>query len=226
MQEQAFAPPDRSPIGKTHRLLVVHEGGEQRSTFLESLLGHLERAQVHEARDIAAARQMLEREAYDVVIIVTGPVLKLDPALIAGSWPKETPILVVADGKGSFDVIEGYYIRSLQQGEGFASLSFAEALQEILESAGELGSGGSSGLSQAEIDRIRAAVVRVSHEIKNPLSIISGNAQLLAELARMGSLDEDLMQPIRDIEEASQRVSGMLHKIHELAALFPAGKRS
>ena len=45
----------------------------------------------------------------------------------------------------------------------------------------------------------------VAHEVNNPLAIISGNAQLLAEVGRAEGLSEDLMGPILDIEAATAK---------------------
>lgn len=63
---------------------------------------------------------------------------------------------------------------------------------------------------------IHSTVATVKHEINNPLSIISGNAQLLVELARALDLGEDIAQPARDIEEASQRIAASLDKLGDL----------
>ena len=63
---------------------------------------------------------------------------------------------------------------------------------------------------------IRAALSTVYHDANNPLAIISGNAQFLLELSTSMELDEDLAQPIRDIEEASRRVA---LKLRDLARL-------
>jgi signal transduction histidine kinase len=82
--------------------------------------------------------------------------------------------------------------------------------------------GGSSGEtdngSSGDIGRMRATIARVHHDVNNPLSIISGNAQLFLELTRVMDVDDDLVQPVRDIEEASQRMSGILRKLAELSA--------
>ncbi|MEZ4700900.1 MAG: histidine kinase dimerization/phospho-acceptor domain-containing protein [Rhodothermales bacterium] len=51
------------------------------------------------------------------------------------------------------------------------------------------------------------------HDINNPLSILSGNAQLLIEIGRQMQLDEDLMAPLRDVEESSRRLHTDLQRI-------------
>lgn len=63
---------------------------------------------------------------------------------------------------------------------------------------------------------LRGALSRVTHDINNPLSIISGNAQLLLELSRALDLDPDVAKPIRDIEEASQRLARMIERLNAL----------
>lgn len=67
--------------------------------------------------------------------------------------------------------------------------------------------------------RLRAMsdeIVRLHHEVNNPLAIISGNAQLLLELARGMHLDADLLGPITDIEEASHRLADSLRGLARL----------
>ncbi len=71
------------------------------------------------------------------------------------------------------------------------------------------------------LESIRVNLSRVNHDINNPLSIISGNAQLLLELAYAMDLQDDLVQPIRDIEEASRRIADLLHKLVVLRDRIP-----
>ena len=70
------------------------------------------------------------------------------------------------------------------------------------------------------IDSLRTTMANVKHEINNPLAIISGNAQLLLELTKMMELDDDLVKPIRDIEEASLRISDSLDKLNSIKELI------
>lgn len=63
---------------------------------------------------------------------------------------------------------------------------------------------------------VRAVLSTVYHDANNPLAIISGNAQFLLELSTSMEMDEELVQPIRDIEEASRRVA---EKLRDLARL-------
>lgn len=60
---------------------------------------------------------------------------------------------------------------------------------------------------------LRETLSRVFHDANNPLSIVSGNAQYVLELGKAMDLDEDVVQPVRDIEEASERVAEGLRDI-------------
>ena len=73
------------------------------------------------------------------------------------------------------------------------------------------------------IETVRSTVANVKHEINNPLAIISGNAQLLLELAHLMDLDEELVKPIRDIEEASLRIGQSLEKLNSIKDLVARG---
>lgn len=68
----------------------------------------------------------------------------------------------------------------------------------------------------ADAEALKRALSEVTHDLNNPLAIISGNAQLLLELARMLDLDPDVAKPIQDIEEASQRLAATVDRLNEL----------
>lgn len=75
-------------------------------------------------------------------------------------------------------------------------------------------------------DALREMVSEVTHDINNPLAIISGNAQLLLELAQMMDLDPDVAKPIGDIEEASRQLAQMVRRLDQVKAALgnaPAG---
>lgn len=63
---------------------------------------------------------------------------------------------------------------------------------------------------------VREAVSSVYHDLNNPLSIISGNAQFLLELSQEQDLDEQFESSARDIQEASQRMSESLQRLTRL----------
>ena len=78
-----------------------------------------------------------------------------------------------------------------------------------------------AGASTGMLRKVRHTISRVNHDLNNPLSIISGNAQLLAELSRVMDLDKDLCSAIQDIEEASSRVQGILRRLLDLRDQLP-----
>ena len=84
-------------------------------------------------------------------------------------------------------------------------------------------------LRKCEEERMRvigaaqSLVSRLRHEISNPLAIISGNAQLLLELARLGGLTDDIRQPLEDVEEASRRITELLGSLPNLKETVAAG---
>jgi nitrogen-specific signal transduction histidine kinase len=63
---------------------------------------------------------------------------------------------------------------------------------------------------------IREVVSSVYHELNNPLSIISGNAQFLQELSQEQDLDEQFVSSAQDIQEATQRMSESLQRLTRL----------
>jgi nitrogen-specific signal transduction histidine kinase len=70
--------------------------------------------------------------------------------------------------------------------------------------------------SSVSLEEVRDAVSSVYHDLNNPLSIISGNAQFLLELSREADLDEQFVSSVQDIQEAAQRVSSSLDRLTRL----------
>ena len=65
-------------------------------------------------------------------------------------------------------------------------------------------------------EEIREVVSSVYHDLNNPLSIISGNAQFLVELSQEEELDEQFVSSAQDIQEACQRMSESLQRLTRL----------
>jgi len=63
---------------------------------------------------------------------------------------------------------------------------------------------------------IREVLSSVYHDLNNPLSIISGNAQFLIELSQEQELDEQFESSAQDIQEASRRMSESLQRLTRL----------
>lgn len=66
------------------------------------------------------------------------------------------------------------------------------------------------------VDELFGRLSSVTHDINNPLSIISGNAQLITELAQAMDLGEDFLQPAQDIQDASQRIADSLDELDQI----------
>ena len=66
------------------------------------------------------------------------------------------------------------------------------------------------------LDDVRETVSSVYHDLNNPLSIISGNAQFLLELTREADVDEQFVSSVRDIQEAAERMSDSLNRLTRL----------
>lgn len=65
-------------------------------------------------------------------------------------------------------------------------------------------------------EEIQDTVSTVYHDLNNPLSIISGNAQFLLELSQAEDLDEQYQSSARDIKEAAQRMADSLQRLTRL----------
>lgn len=65
-------------------------------------------------------------------------------------------------------------------------------------------------------DQVSDALSEVHHDLKNPLSIISGNAQFLMEIGREADWDDQAVASLRDIEEAAERLESSLNRLSDL----------
>lgn len=64
-----------------------------------------------------------------------------------------------------------------------------------------------------QVEEVKAHVAKVHHDLKNPLSIIAGNAQFLLELNDTMNLDDEVVSSIEDIEEAAQDLGAALDRL-------------
>lgn len=65
-------------------------------------------------------------------------------------------------------------------------------------------------------DEVRDTISSVYHDLNNPLSIISGNAQFLLEISRDADMDEQFITSVQDIQEAAQRMADSLNRLTRL----------
>lgn len=78
--------------------------------------------------------------------------------------------------------------------------------------------------SPATEDEIHEALSTVYHELNNPLSIISGNAQFLIELSREEDLDDQFISSAQDIQEATQQMAESLQRLNHLKEQLKDGQ--
>ena len=74
----------------------------------------------------------------------------------------------------------------------------------------------SNSESAESLEDVQETVSSVYHDLNNPLSIISGNAQFLLELGREEDLDDQFLSSAKDIQEAAQRMADSLHQLTRL----------
>lgn len=74
----------------------------------------------------------------------------------------------------------------------------------------------SNSESAESLEDVQDTVSSVYHDLNNPLSIISGNAQFLLEIGREEDLDDQFLSSAQDIQEAAQRMADSLHQLTRL----------
>ena len=60
---------------------------------------------------------------------------------------------------------------------------------------------------QAALGTVRKHVSRIHHDMNNPMSVISGNVQLLQELARALHVQDDFEEPLKDVAAALEQLT-------------------
>lgn len=66
------------------------------------------------------------------------------------------------------------------------------------------------------LEDVHDTIASVHHDLNNPLSIISGNAQFLIELSREEDVDGQVSSSAEDIQKAAQRISDSMHRLAQL----------
>ncbi len=66
------------------------------------------------------------------------------------------------------------------------------------------------------LQKVRSQLAQVHHDLKNPLSVIDGNAQFLLELQQALNLDEQAVASVEDIQEAAIELRSSMEKLQEL----------
>lgn len=70
--------------------------------------------------------------------------------------------------------------------------------------------------SSPSLEDIHDTVSSVHHDLNNPLSIISGNAQFLRELSREASVDDQFASSAEDIMEAAEQMADSIERLERL----------
>lgn len=68
----------------------------------------------------------------------------------------------------------------------------------------------------AALRELREEIRKTCHDIQNPVAIISGNAEILAEAAAALGLSDDIRLPIVDIAEANDLLAERIERLRLL----------
>ena len=72
----------------------------------------------------------------------------------------------------------------------------------------------------AQLERIRAELSRVHHDLNNPLSVIAGNAELLDVLTEGGGADPGVREAIKDLLLAVEQLTGHTDRLLAVRGLL------
>jgi len=70
--------------------------------------------------------------------------------------------------------------------------------------------------TESRVEDAQDAISSVYHDLNNPLSIISGNAQFLLELSKDEDIDDQFVSSVQDIKEAAQQMSASMERLNRL----------
>ncbi|MEM1093682.1 MAG: histidine kinase dimerization/phospho-acceptor domain-containing protein [Bacteroidota bacterium] len=170
----------------------------------------------------------LSASTFDAVLLAPGVSAAWDDetfdALIK-QWADSVPLVLVtavANTRTVVEALRGGFVDVLDRSD--LSRSPQELGMRMLAAMQQRATRGDSH-SASTLDRlteIRAKASKVYHDVNNPLAIISGNAQLFLELSSILGADEDLVQPVRDIDAASARMAELLRGLIDIKQLASA----
>jgi signal transduction histidine kinase len=69
-------------------------------------------------------------------------------------------------------------------------------------------------------NHLERALSDARHTLSNPITVISGNTQLLLEMARMMDLDDEFVEPLEDIDEAVDELEAMIDEVYTAERLL------
>jgi DNA-binding NtrC family response regulator len=196
----------------------------------EALRGYLPTLHIRRVRKITEARDFLAEQEADLILLDEDLPDSSDASLPAllDSLSSRVPVIVQTRADGEEAALAAMKAGASDWIRKEVHETHLHALPgKLLEAVRrhELMRQRDEQVRHRELDdllsQLRAAIARVHHQMNNPLSIISGNAQLLMELGRMLDLDQDVIQPIQDIEEATVRLAGLLHEFDAISKMIP-----
>ncbi|GAB5519222.1 MAG: hypothetical protein RhofKO_14730 [Rhodothermales bacterium] len=175
------------------------------------------------------ANVYLSASAFDVVFVGTQqPEAWEDEVYDAfiERWAAKVPLVLITPQvrtRGVVEALRAGFVEVFETDEvmqGSAGLGYRvlEAMQQVPTER----QGTATEPSHALLHAIREKASKVHHDVNNPLAIISGNAQLFLELSTILGADEDLVQPVQDIEAASVRMAELLRGLLEIKQMAQA----
>lgn len=69
-------------------------------------------------------------------------------------------------------------------------------------------------MSEFTREELERSLSNARHTISNPLTIISGNVQLLLQLAELNDADEEFVEPLQDISEATEELQRLIDDVY------------
>lgn len=63
------------------------------------------------------------------------------------------------------------------------------------------------------LDQLRATLSKVHHDVNNPMTVLSGNTELIRELAKAIGVEGEFDGPLSDIESALDVLSERIDKL-------------
>ena len=120
------------------------------------------------------------------------------PLLIVGSSPEIVPAEMLSQGHLMIEFLPaGEHLRVLLPLRVHQAYQWYRLRRRAL-------------MAEEFLREVQKQLSVITHDLNNPVAIISGNAQLLLELSSMMELDEEFAQSLKDIEEASLRIAQYL----------------
>ena len=217
---------DRSEKGREapRTVLVVEHDARIADEIERRLSGSLPGLAVLRCETLTAARAYMTGTAFDAVCAAdTLP----DGSGATLAAEKETlgfqgPLLVRAARETAADV-DGYRLVGETAEEVAAALVALWGTKRRTAEPGTASSADPAGTAAEDVvqlvallEALRSETGAVAHAINNPLTVITGNAQLLLEVAGAGGLDPSLAKAIEDMGAASQQLSEALGRLDRL----------